>query len=126
MILTIIGVAFIGVIINVILKNIKPEIAVFVNVVTSIIVLACVLELVGEVITKIVGFISGLGVAGDIFLFLFKVLGISYIIEFMVDIAEDAGSSSIASKVALAGKVIIATLSLPILFDLINELMGIL
>ena len=125
MILTVVGVAFLGIIINLILKNIKPEIALFSTIVTSVIIIGCVLELAGGVITKITTYIASLGMGGDIFVSLFKILGISYIIEFMVDIAEDAGSSSIASKVALAGKVIVASLSLPILFDLINNLMEI-
>ena len=42
----------------------------------------------------------------------------------MVDISEESGQSSIASKISLAGKVIIAGLSLPLLFDLINMVLG--
>lgn len=125
MIFTIVGVAFIGVIINLILKNTKPELAVLSNLVTVLIILSCVLELVGGVITKIMTYISGLGIGSEIFVYLFKILGISYIIEFMVDIAEDSGSVSIANKVALAGKIVIASLSLPVLFDLIDVLLEI-
>lgn len=123
MLLTIIGVSFIGIIINIILKNIKPEIAIFSTLVTCLIIVICVLELVGGVVTKIMAYISGLGVNGEIFSYLFKILGISYIVEFMVDIAEESGSSSIANKLAFAGKVLVASLSLPVLIDLINLLM---
>ena len=89
------------------------------------IVVICVLDLIGGVITKIMAYVSGIGVESEIFSYLFKVLGISYVVEFMVDIAEESGSGSIANKVAFAGKALIASLSLPILFDLINLLIGI-
>lgn len=125
MVFTIVGVALIGVIINIILKNAKPELALLSSLVTALIIVACILELVGGVITKIMAYVSGFGISAEVFTYLFKILGISYIVEFMVDIAEDAGSASIANKVALAGKVIISSLSLPILFDLVDLLMDI-
>ena len=125
MLLTIIGVSLLGVIINIILKQVKPEIALLSSVVTCMIVVICVLDLIGGVITKIMAYVSGIGVESEIFSYLFKVLGISYVVEFMVDIAEESGSGSIANKVAFAGKALIASLSLPILFDLINLLIGI-
>ena len=123
MLLTIVGVALIGIIINVILKNIKPEIALFSSLVTCLIVVFCVLELIGGVITKLMAYVSGIGVGNEIFTYLFKILGISYIIEFMVDIANESGSASIANKVAFAGKVLIASISLPMLFELVNLLL---
>lgn len=125
MIFTIIGIAFIGIIINLILKPIKPELALLSNLATIVILIFCVLEVVGGVITKIMAYITGLGLGTDIFVYLFKILGISYIVEFMVDIAEDAGSVSIAHKISLAGKVVIASLSLPILFDLVDLILEI-
>ena len=125
MLFTIIGVSLIGIIINIILKNIKPEIAILSTLVTCLIVVICVLEMAGEVITKIMAYVTNLGVDSEIFSYLFKILGISYIVEFMVDIAEESGSSSIANKLSFAGKVLIASLSLPVLFDLINLLMDI-
>ena len=125
MLLTIIGVALIGVIINIILKEIKPQIALFSSLVTCIILVMCVLELLSGVISKIMAYVSGIGIGNEVFLYLFKILGISYIVEFMVDIAQESGSSSIANKVAFSGKVLIASLSLPILFDLINLLLEI-
>lgn len=125
MVFTIVGVALIGVIINIILKNTKPELAVLSSLVTVIIITSLVLEMAGGVITKITTYISSLGVSTEIFSYLFKILGISYIVEFMVDVAEESGSKSIASKVGLAGKVLVAAISLPILFDLIDLLIGI-
>ena len=54
-----------------------------------------------------------------------KIIGISYVCEFGTQICKDAGESSIASKVELAGKVIIVYLSMPIvmsLFEMLTEI----
>ncbi len=126
MLLSIIGVAIIGIILNIILKNLKPEIALVVNLATCLIIFMLVIDLASNILSKIVGFVSGLNISNEILLFLFKVLGVSYITEFVVDIAEESGSSSIANKVAFAGKVIIAGISLPMLFKLINILTSLL
>lgn len=125
MLFTIFGVALIGVIINIVLKNSKPEIALLSTLATCLIIVICVLETIGGVVTQIMAYIAGLGVGSEIFTYLFKILGISYIIEFMVDIAGESGAVSIASKVAFAGKVLVAVLSLPTLFNLINLLLEI-
>ncbi|HOA81945.1 MAG TPA: stage III sporulation protein AD [Defluviitaleaceae bacterium] len=50
----------------------------------------------------------------------FKVLGISYISEFGAQLCKDAGESSIASKIEFAGKVMIITVSAPVMLALIN------
>lgn len=126
MLLSIIGVAIIGIILNIILKNLKPEIALVVNLATCLIIFMLVIDLASNILSKIVWFVSGLNISNEILLFLFKVLGVSYITEFVVDIAEESGSSSIANKVAFAGKVIIAGISLPMLFKLINILTSLL
>lgn len=125
MLFTIFGVALIGVIINIVLKNSKPEIALLSTLATCLIIVICVLETIGGVVTQIMAYIAGLGVSSEIFTYLFKILGISYIIEFMVDIAGESGAVSIASKVAFSGKVLVAVLSLPTLFNLINLLLEI-
>jgi stage III sporulation protein AD len=57
---------------------------------------------------------------------LLKVIGIAYISEFGAEICKDAGENSIASKVELAGKVVIIIQAVPIitsLLDLIIKIM---
>jgi len=55
-----------------------------------------------------------------------KIIGIAYIAEFGAEVCKDAGEGAIASKIELAGKVIIIVLAAPIitsLLDLIVEIM---
>ncbi len=49
-----------------------------------------------------------------------KIIGIAYIVEFASQITKDAGQGSIASKIELAGKIIILAMAVPILTVLIE------
>jgi len=51
---------------------------------------------------------------------LLKIVGIAYIAEFGAEVCKDAGESAIASKVELAGKVMIIVLAVPILTSLMD------
>lgn len=47
-------------------------------------------------------------------------MAIGYLVEFSAGIVEDFGSKSIADKLVLAGKIIIFTVSIPIIQSLIT------
>ena len=49
-----------------------------------------------------------------------KVIGISYLVEFGKDICKDAGESAIANKIEMAGKVIVVSVSIPVIASLIE------
>lgn len=125
MLFNIIGVALVGTLLNIILKQTKPEMALLSTLVSCLIIISMVLSYFGEILSRVLVYLTSLGVESDIITYLIKILGISYVVEFMVDIAEEAGAGAIASKVVLAGKVILAGLGLPILFDLVEMLLGV-
>lgn len=54
---------------------------------------------------------------------IFKVVGIAYLTEFSAEICRDAGSSAIAAKIELAGKIIIITLAIPILVSILEAIL---
>lgn len=123
MVLLIIGIAIIGVFSVSLFREIKPSFAVVISLATCILLIFTMFEGLSEVILKLSTYIAKIGVSSELFYYLLKVVGIGYIIEFVVDIAEECGSLAIANKVAIAGKVIIAGISLPILFDLLDMLL---
>ena len=51
---------------------------------------------------------------------MFKVIGVSYMCEFMSAVCKDAGESSIAVKIDVAGKLVILSASLPVFKELID------
>lgn len=51
-----------------------------------------------------------------------KIIGIAYIAEFASQITKDAGQGAIASKIELAGKILILAMAIPILSVLIETI----
>ena len=55
---------------------------------------------------------------------LIKVIAISYMIEFAVNLCEEVGAKSISSKVSFAGRVILFTMTLPIIKNLFEVVLS--
>lgn len=53
-----------------------------------------------------------------------KIIGIAYIAEFGAQIAKDAGQGAIASKIELAGKILIMVIAIPILTSIIEMILS--
>jgi stage III sporulation protein AD len=49
-----------------------------------------------------------------------KIIGIAYIAEFAAQVTKDAGQGAIASKIELAGKILILAMAIPILTVIIE------
>ena len=64
------------------------------------------------------------GMENGLLKLLLKIVGVGYISEFGAGILNDFGGNSLADKVTLAGKVIIVTLSLPIVETLLKLVQG--
>ena len=57
---------------------------------------------------------------------LLKITGIAILTEFAVSICNDAGESAIATKIDLGGKIIIISISIPIIVALLELIVKIL
>ncbi len=55
-----------------------------------------------------------------------KIIGVAYIAEFGAQITRDAGQGTMASKIELAGKVLILVMAIPILTVLIETIIDLL
>lgn len=55
---------------------------------------------------------------------LLKIIGIAYIAEFASHVTKDAGQSAIASKIEMAGKILILAMAIPILTVVIETVLG--
>ena len=119
-ILQIVGLGIIAAIIIIVVKAQRPEIALMISIVTGITIfmliagkLAALIEFLGDYTRK--ANIDTVYLAT-----LLKIIGIAYITEFGAEICKDAGEASIASKLELAGKVIIVILAVPIITSLLD------
>lgn len=62
----------------------------------------------------------------DFILLLLKITGIAILTEFAVSICKDSGETAIANKVDFGGKVLIMSMSVPILTSLVQIVLNIL
>ena len=119
-ILKVIGVAFITAITAIILKGTKPELSFAVTIVGIIILLSFVLDMLRGSMSIFATISQMAGVENGLIKMLLKIVGVGYITEFSAGILNDFGSSSLAEKVTLAGKVTIVLLSMPIVESLLT------
>lgn len=119
-------IAIIGVIAILIVKPQMTNMAVMIAIVTGVIMFMLIMPTLEEVLSSILDIVSMLDIGIEHIGVILKIIGISYICEFSSQICIDAGESAIASKIELAGKVLIMFISIPIitrLLSLITSLM---
>lgn len=125
-IIKIIGIAFIAVIIIVILKQYRPEFAIYASIIAGVLILTLVSNTLSGIIDMIKSISSKTNINSEFLAILIKITGIAILTEFAVSICKDAGESAIASKVDIGGKIIIISMSIPIINALIDTVVKIL
>ena len=116
----ILGVAIVTAVAAILLKGSKPELSFAVTITGVIIILLFVVDSVRGVL-EIFQAIAGMtGVENGLIKILLKIVGVGYVTEFGAGILNDFGSTAIADKVVLGGKLTIVLLSLPILQSLLQ------
>ena len=122
----VIGIAFISVIIIIILKQSKPEFAIHASIIAGIIILSMMMGYLEKIIDLIKTISSKANINSQFLEIILKITAIAILSEFSVSICKDSGENSIASKVDLSGKIIIITLSIPIINALLSTVLKIL
>ena len=123
-IMKIIGVAFVVSIASILLKSTKPEISFVITRAGIIVILLLILDSLDETIAVFQGIATATGMENGLIKILLKIIGVGYVTEFGAGILNDFGSSSIANKVILGGKITIVLLSAPIFENLLNLMSG--
>ncbi len=118
------GFAVIATVLIVVIKEQRKEIALILSVFTAIAIIAYAMTQMSGVITMLESLIEKSGISKDFMLIIFKVIGIAYLVEFGKNICMDAGQSAIATKLEMAGKVMIVVLSVPLINALLSVIAG--
>ncbi len=125
-IVKIIGVGLISVILIIIIKQYRPEFAIYISIGAGVIIFTLISGKLAGIIEVLKNFASKTSVNYDFILLLLKITGIAILTEFAVSICKDSGESAIANKIDLGGKVIIMSMSVPILSSLVQIVINIL
>jgi stage III sporulation protein AD len=125
-IIQVVGFGLIATVLTLILKEQKP---IFAFLIATFAGVTIFLFLIGK-ISAVVRLMEDLANKSNIdMIFLktiLKIIGIAYIAEFGAQIIRDSGQESIASKVELAGKILIMFMAIPMITGIIETVMQLL
>ena len=125
-IIKIIGIGLTALVIIIILKQYKPEYALYVSIIAGILILFFAMEKISGIVNLLQSISDKTYINKTFLSILLKITGIAFITEFAVSICSDAGEKAIASKIEIGSKVIIVTMSIPIITSLLELIIEIL
>ena len=122
----IIGVGLIALIIIIILKQYRPEFVIYVSIIAGVIILILIMDKVSAIIDLLTSLSNKTVINNEFLVLLIKITGIAFLTEFSVSICKDSGETAIANKVDIGGKVLIISMSMPIIASLLETIIKIL
>ena len=125
-IVKIIGIGLISLIIIIILKQYKPEFAIYVSIIAGILIIALTIGKISGIIDILKNLANKTTINNQFLVLLIKITGIAILTEYTVSICKDSGESAIASKVDFGGKIVIMSMSIPIISSLLETIIKIL
>lgn len=125
-VIKIIGVGLISLIIIIIIRQYKPEFTLYVSLFAGALILLFIMDKIGGIINLLTSLSNKTAINNEFLTLLIKITGIAFLTEFAVSICKDTGESAIANKVDMGGKVIIVSMSIPIISSLLETIVEIL
>ena len=125
-IVKIVGIALVALIIIIMLRQYRPEYAIFISILTGILILFLVMDKLTGIINLIQSINDKFSINTQFIAILIKITGIAFLSEFAVSICKDSGEAAIASKIELGSKIIIISMSIPIISSLLEIILKIL
>ena len=119
-----VGIAMVSTILCIVIKKDRPEMANFVAITAGIIILLSVVMKLSFIIEGIESLANKVNIPSMYISLIIKLIGICYIIEFAVSICNDCGEKNIATKLEFGGKIIIMTMSFPILLSIVDTIIS--
>ena len=119
-IIKIIGIGLISLVIITIVKQYKPEFAMYISLMAGALILIIAFDKLSDIINLLRNLASRSSINGSFITLLLKITGIAILTEFAVSICKDAGENAIANKMDIGGKIMIVAVSVPIISSLLE------
>ncbi|MBJ7896889.1 stage III sporulation protein AD [Bacillus atrophaeus] len=123
-IVQIVGLGLIATFLSLIVKEQKPTFAFLIVVFAGCVIFLYLVDQIYDIIRMIEKIAVNANVNMVYVETILKIIGIAYIAEFGAQLTKDAGQGAIASKIELAGKVLILVMAVPILTVIIETILG--
>ena len=119
-IVKVVAVGLITLVATIIVKQVKPEIAILITLAGSIILIMLVVQMLQGAFGNFMNIFNKTGVSSSLFVPVFKIVGIGYLCEFGANLCVDGGCNSIADKILFCGKISILIIAIPIINSVID------
>ncbi|AIY95525.1 stage III sporulation protein AD [Bacillus sp. A053] len=120
----IVGLGLIATFLSLIVKEQKPTFAFLIVVFAGCAIFLYLVDQIYDIIRMIEKIAINANVNMVYVETILKIIGIAYIAEFGAQLTKDAGQGAIASKIELAGKILILVMAVPILTVIIETILG--
>ncbi len=117
-------IGILGMLLAVQLKQQKAEFAVYLCIGISLIIFCSIFRYLEQIIETLRELAKSIHLKNTYITTLLKMLGVTYISEFSINICKDVGYQTIASQIEVFSKLTILVLSLPILVALLQTIEG--
>lgn len=120
------AIGIVGAILAVTVQQQKKELALVLTVAAGALLLWEASQYLQKILEGLKQMAAEAGLASDHIKLLLKLMAISYVVEFGSEVCKDAGQQSLAAKIQLGGKLMMAALALPIfqsLMEVVTELL---
>jgi len=121
------GLALVGLVALLLLRQYKPEWAVFIRMAVTVVSMGIILTMAGGVVSFVADLTRGTGaVDEETWGILLKALGIAFLTEIAASLCRDSGEASLAGWVETAGKLEMLLLSFPLIRTVMDTVAGLL
>lgn len=125
-IIKIIGIGLISLIVIIIVKQYRPEFTIYISLMAGVFILILLMDKVSGIINLLKSLSNKTTINNEFLVLLIKITGIAFLVEFAESICKDSGETAIANKIDIGGKVIIISMSIPIIASLLETIIKIL
>jgi len=125
-IIPIVALAITATVLLIVLRQSRPEFALVLSILVGALIFLSALPKIGLVVSTMNSIASRVQIGSLQLSMLLRIVGVAYVTEFGAQVCRDANESAIASKVELAGKVIILILAVPIVLVILDTVLGLL
>lgn len=125
-VIKIVGIAMTAAMLAMALRKTSPEFSLHISIAAGILILLMSIDYISQSVEFIKNIAKEYSFAYEAVEAVLKITGIAYICEFTAQVLSDAGEGALAKKTELAGKLIILTLTLPLLGSFFETVTGLL
>ncbi|WP_026089190.1 MULTISPECIES: stage III sporulation protein AD [Bacillus] len=120
----IVGIALLATFLATIVKEQKPNFAFLLIIFVGCSIFLLLVEQISNIIKMLLAIAQQAKVNMVYLEIILKIIGVAYVAEFASQITKDAGQGTLASKIELAGKIIILAMAIPILTVMIETILN--